>query len=134
MDIQEIVEKYLRENKFDGLYILGECACNIDDLFPCDGNGSILDCEPGYRSGSESSEFDFIIGPDKAKPSKDATENLLSIANMIDVKWSDLTDDDDNNYVDIRQINLLGETSYSMLLTEGMALSLEWELKKLLQS
>jgi len=62
------------------------------------------------------------------------TDKLLSIANMIEVKWSDLTDDDDNNYVDIRQVNLLGETSYHMLLTEGMALSLEWELKKLLQS
>ena len=65
MDIAEIVEKYLKENKFDCLYIPGECACNVDDLFPCDGDGSILDCEPGYRSESESSEFDFVIGPKK---------------------------------------------------------------------
>ena len=62
MDIAEIVEKYLRENKFDGLYVPGECAC-VDDLFPCDGDGSILDCEPGYTSKDESSEFDFVIGP-----------------------------------------------------------------------
>ena len=65
MDIEEIVETYLRENKFDGLYV-DDCACNIDDLFPCGGDGSILDCEPGYRSEFESSEFDFVIGPKKA--------------------------------------------------------------------
>ena len=68
MDIEEIVETYLRENKFDGLYIPGECACKIDDLFPCDGDGRILDCEPGYIYESESSEFDWVIGPNTETP------------------------------------------------------------------
>ena len=67
MDIAEIVEKYLKENKFDGLYVPGECACSIDDLFPCDGDGRVLECMPGYTSKDESSEFDFVIGPKKGE-------------------------------------------------------------------
>ena len=67
MDIQEIVETYLKEKGFDGLYNPGECACKIDDLFPCYGDGSVLECMPGYISKDESNEFDFVIGPKKGE-------------------------------------------------------------------
>jgi len=71
MDIQEIVETYIRENGFDGLYIPGECGCAVDDLFPCGGDGNVLECEAGYRSEDESSEYDFVIGPKKVKEAPD---------------------------------------------------------------
>ena len=48
MDLQEITEKYLKENGFDGLYNDGECACKVGDLMPC-GNPSPL-CSAGYLS------------------------------------------------------------------------------------
>ena len=46
MTVKEIVEKYLKENKFEGLYS-SECGCDIEDLMPC---GSLIDkCIPGHR-------------------------------------------------------------------------------------
>jgi len=66
MNVQEIVREYLKKNEFDGLYNSWECACGIDDLMPCD--EVMPDCMPGYKqvmTESESSEFDFIIGPEK---------------------------------------------------------------------
>lgn len=56
MTCKKIIEKYLRDNKFDGLYNDDECGCNLDDFMPC-GGGTILECKPGYADG------DFI-GPD----------------------------------------------------------------------
>lgn len=46
MDLQEITEKYLKENGFDGLYNDGECACKTGHLMPC-GNPSPR-CRAGY--------------------------------------------------------------------------------------
>jgi hypothetical protein len=46
MNGREIVEKYLRENGYDGL-CGDECGCLVDDLMPC---GETLEwCEPGYK-------------------------------------------------------------------------------------
>jgi hypothetical protein len=46
MDAKEIIKKYLKENKFDGLANRdGECGCGLDDLGPCC-NDDILNCEP----------------------------------------------------------------------------------------
>lgn len=46
MTVKEIVEKYLKDNKYDGLYYPGECACSIEDgLMPCDGDSS--ECKSG---------------------------------------------------------------------------------------
>ncbi|MBE3109349.1 MAG: hypothetical protein IMZ46_02375 [Acidobacteria bacterium] len=52
MTIKEIVEKYLRENGYEGL--AGEdCGCTLDDLFPCDGNSDgstgVEKCEPAMK-------------------------------------------------------------------------------------
>jgi len=56
MTVSEIIEKYLKENGYDGLYNLnGECGCEIDDLIPCmDYCG---DCKPGYKISDPSGEY-----------------------------------------------------------------------------
>ena len=45
MIVEEIIQKYLRDNMFDGL-CCEDCGCGIDDLVPCDAN--FLECEPAY--------------------------------------------------------------------------------------
>ena len=47
MTVKEIIEKYLKDNKFDGL-CNDECGCGNgpDCIAPCD---LPLDCEPAYR-------------------------------------------------------------------------------------
>jgi hypothetical protein len=46
MLIKDILEKYLKENGFDGL-CWGSCGCVIGDLCPCE--SSLLNCEPAYK-------------------------------------------------------------------------------------
>ena len=46
MSIKEILEKYLKDNKYDGL--AGErCGCQIGDLMPC--YNPSPNCTPGYK-------------------------------------------------------------------------------------
>ena len=60
-ELGEIVEEYLRSNSYDGLFKPGECACSVDKLMPC---GQPYDnCEAGYKSAAENSDYDFMIGP-----------------------------------------------------------------------
>lgn len=46
--VKEIVAGFLKANGYDGLFDLcGECACELDDLMPCDEpNGR---CTAGYK-------------------------------------------------------------------------------------
>ncbi len=48
MNCKDIIEKYLKENRFDGLFYDGGsedyCSCHIDDLIPC--GGACQDCTP----------------------------------------------------------------------------------------
>ena len=37
----------LKAAGYDGLYYPGECACELDNLFPCGEGGE--DCLPGYK-------------------------------------------------------------------------------------
>jgi hypothetical protein len=46
-DVQSIVESWLKENGYDGLYAPVECACVIGDLMPCEGPEPT--CRPGHR-------------------------------------------------------------------------------------
>jgi len=49
MNVREIVEKWLKENKFNGLWNdLSECGCEIGYLMPCSNEG-IDGCEAGYK-------------------------------------------------------------------------------------
>lgn len=59
--IANIVIKYLEDNNYDGLYLPGECACKLDNLFPCDQVD--LWCQGGYLQEGDA-EFDFYIGPE----------------------------------------------------------------------
>jgi hypothetical protein len=48
MTAREIIEKYLKDNGYDGLCNSDvECGCDLDELAPCDSN--MLDCEPAYK-------------------------------------------------------------------------------------
>ena len=47
MTVLEMIEHYLRENGYDGLYNPGECACLVGDLAPCGEVGH--DCMAGMR-------------------------------------------------------------------------------------
>jgi len=58
MTVKEIVEKYLRENGYDGLYC-EDCGCRLDDLIPCDW-GDFQDCKAGYEQ-----KHGDIIGEEK---------------------------------------------------------------------
>lgn len=69
MTIKEIVEKYLKDNGFDGLYCGDECACGTNDLMPC--GEPIADCKAGYyckcdpETCTADGDCDFHIGPVK---------------------------------------------------------------------
>ena len=69
MQIKEIVMKFLIDNKYDGLYDKDcECACDINDLFPCD--DVCPDCIAGYKGPCEcEEEHIFHIGPKKPEKS-----------------------------------------------------------------
>ena len=74
MAIKEIVEQYLKDNGYDGLWNPDvNCGCAVDDLFPCSGdNGGIIDCEPGYRVPCDGNcdwggECEFHIVPKRPK-------------------------------------------------------------------
>jgi hypothetical protein len=60
----EIVEAWLKQNGFDGLYNSdAECGCLIGDLAPC---GEIpLECTAGYKQPCDEScgDHDWHIGP-----------------------------------------------------------------------
>jgi hypothetical protein len=68
--LREIVEQYLRENGFDGLYLQDECACAVDDLAPCD--GPTIDCTAGYRAPCDCGEHDFHIQELRPTPEPEA--------------------------------------------------------------
>ncbi len=64
-NVAEIVEKWLRENGYDGLYHCSMCGCHVDDLMPCCGD-SINRCQPGIEMVCDCGEdCDFHIGPKK---------------------------------------------------------------------
>lgn len=65
MNCKEILEKYLRDNGYDGLYSEAECACELEDLIPCDEDPST--CEPGYKipCPEDCGDHDFHIIAEK---------------------------------------------------------------------
>ena len=65
--VKSIIEDYLREHGFDGLFNPGECSCRMDDLFLCE--TAQTDCMPGYLmpcpGGDECDCEDMHIGMKK---------------------------------------------------------------------
>lgn len=48
MNCKEIIQKYLKENGYDGLINADlECGCGIDDFEPC-GDLNTVDCKAAY--------------------------------------------------------------------------------------
>ena len=70
MTVREIVQAYLKEHGYDGLYHAGgECGCELDKLMPeCDGC-EVAACRPGYKTdGCHCGEgCDFHIQERKAE-------------------------------------------------------------------
>jgi len=53
MDVVNIVQEWLKENGYDGLYYPGICACKVDELIPC---GQINgECRAGHIQKQDSS-------------------------------------------------------------------------------
>lgn len=65
MTVDEIMQKYLKDNGYDGLYYPGECCCKIDCMRVCGGN--FFSCFPGYLQAKDENDTDtdYSIGRDK---------------------------------------------------------------------
>jgi hypothetical protein len=65
MTLKQIVQRWLTENSYDGLYHQdGECACATDNLMRCGEPGE--NCKAGYRQPCDCGEgCDFHIGKEK---------------------------------------------------------------------
>ena len=63
LSIEEMVQKYLADNKFDGLYNGGRCACILGDLMPCS-EPNVTYCKAGHflKMTEEEEEYGFKIG------------------------------------------------------------------------
>jgi hypothetical protein len=60
MNCEEIIEEYLIRNGFDGLFNeAGQCACKLNDLFPC--LDCFDECEPGYLHAAQHDDEEFRI-------------------------------------------------------------------------
>jgi len=84
----DIVEEYLREHKFDGLFHEdGGCGCLLEDLNPCGHIGA--ECHPGYkvkcRCGDDC-DFDVAATPDPVEP-QDHPFFPEFIEECIDIDW-----------------------------------------------
>jgi hypothetical protein len=70
MNIRKIISEWLVANGFDGLFNADyECACQLDDLFPCGCDG-VQDCQPGYK------------GTCGDKPCADCDEGLFALGSF----------------------------------------------------
>lgn len=66
--IKKLVEKYLTDNGFDGLFCPNTCACKLADLMPCGEDCFDEDCEAGYLAPCDCGDHDWHIQTDKVKP------------------------------------------------------------------
>ncbi len=78
MTVYEIVEKYLFDNDYDGLYT-DDCGCLLDDLMPC--CSECYNCEPGYKASKGDlakvgymTDDDFIIWDRKSEEATDGQD------------------------------------------------------------
>ncbi len=46
MEVKQIVEKWLRDNNYDGL-TFEDCGCEVGDLIPC--GLYVVECMAGYK-------------------------------------------------------------------------------------
>ena len=73
MNVQEIVEKYLKDNGYDGLFQIDTCCCLLGDGFmPCGGE-YFNECEPGYKHEGSWEGYDYTMSSEKPS-GKDGTK------------------------------------------------------------
>ena len=60
MTVKEIVEKYLKDNNYDGFYNGEDCGCTIegDDIMDCCSD-CMPDCIPGYKAICNNKECEY---------------------------------------------------------------------------
>lgn len=65
MNVQTIIENYLKENGFDGLVHSGrECGCQLVDFAAC--GDAMLDCEAAHiHVADPQTGFDYMMYPGK---------------------------------------------------------------------
>lgn len=72
MNCQDIIEKYLEDNGYDGLYNeVSKCGCELETLIPCGEDFS--GCKPGYK----------VVPPDDVKCEYD----IYIVANKNHKPW-----------------------------------------------
>ena len=60
-EVGDIVEQFLREHGFDGLWNFdGECACELSDISPA--ACMTEDCKAGYRQPCDCGDHEWHIG------------------------------------------------------------------------
>lgn len=57
--------RQLKRAGYDGLYFPGECACLVEDLYPCGERQE--GCRPGFKKPCDCYEHDWHIGEREAK-------------------------------------------------------------------
>lgn len=61
MTAREIIETYLKQNGYHGLYT-HDCGCHVGDLAPC--GSDCLECMPGVKMPfDDDGETIYVIGP-----------------------------------------------------------------------
>lgn len=77
--------KKLQDGGFDGLFVSGECACEICDLMPCgvaerdDDEEWVNGCEPGYKVADPSGKTDdFVIMRNKREITQEEFDETIS--------------------------------------------------------
>ncbi len=72
MNVQQIVEKHLCDNGYDGLVNTQfECACFVGDIAPC--GDMAEECQAGYKGPcvcGEGCEADIYVSREKAAAAK----------------------------------------------------------------
>jgi len=63
MTVKEIIQKWLRENGYSGLYNEIGCGCTVENLMLC--GESCENCQPGYNVFYAGGPHNFGIQPKK---------------------------------------------------------------------
>jgi hypothetical protein len=65
VDIRLLQEKLIKSG-FSGLYVPGECACELSDLAPCGEDPSL--CEFGYKHINPDDKEEFMVSGNRDEP------------------------------------------------------------------
>ena len=80
LTVRNIMVKWLKEHGYDGLFSSdGDCACEINDLFPCEGGIGGIDgvpnCQPGYKGIDHTGDYDWRMYGKKEDAEADKEKN-----------------------------------------------------------